>query len=720
MSSLINAKLRSLFKITFLAFNMAAEDAKYQEIEAVIKKPESGILVDELNGLLNKSEYNIGRQEEWLRSLEEKPRFFKAVAMWGGSAKAFALLRKLFRHERLRVTDEEDKGNVITVDSPASESCRIAKRLLECVPKVILRKYLKGNILHALCDEGTGTMAAAILGLIGEANITIYLRESYQNKFPMSFAMNSKDEILLRLLVTPPELDADTSRPDGNSRDDGRRKDHVITAVKNCNLPFLKILLESYSNKQSLLFDMVYTSAAESGDMAVWKYLAGEMPELAKKPGLLATAVQNRNLGIVRHILENNPDIFNDQDQLAKTTKIAVDLARSRTGAQGQAGSLDSVAVEAEKVRRVSADIEDLILINMVRRLNSRDVKRCWPHEKGRAAKEVSLELDLRRPRNWAWFARMVETARSEVNDWQIGKDKGSAAKKHDELLARLRELLQSPDHPAAGKAIRKLLEAAGQISAPDDSIQDLIEDDATGEGPQGQVEVVDAAPAESATGLNCHEESEPLENVEPLSGAVTDGSPHPAAGNGSSGLLTPEEGGPADEQGPGMQITVASLVPELPPYLSLYDIDFQPYLKSVSIPDLDQFRRHENGRRIEHVFGKEVKYILDWLRFVKGVRKILKLRVLDSRQWPHSEEVIEEAIKNFHIEELDWKRLDLSARTIMIAANEAHTLHLHASGSWAPICQWTGSKGLDILTVSSLSPVRLPELSLIHKVFAT
>ncbi|KAI0538334.1 hypothetical protein GGR58DRAFT_309029 [Xylaria digitata] len=132
--------------------------------------------------------------------------------------------------------------------------------------------------------------------------------------------------------------------------------------------------------------------------------------------------------------------------------------------------------------------------------------------------------------------------------------------------------------------------------------------------------------------------------------------------------------------------------------YSSRYNVDFQPYLKSVTIPNLDHFRTHECAAEISHLVGNEVKHILDWLRLVKGVRRILKLRVLDSRHRPHSEQTIEEAIKGLDVEELDWKRLDLSTKTVEEAAKRAHTLYLYCSGSWTPIYHWISPGGLESL----------------------
>ncbi|KAK4151163.1 hypothetical protein C8A00DRAFT_17410 [Chaetomidium leptoderma] len=132
----------------------------------------------------------------------------------------------------------------------------------------------------------------------------------------------------------------------------------------------------------------------------------------------------------------------------------------------------------------------------------------------------------------------------------------------------------------------------------------------------------------------------------------------------------------------------------------SFYNVEFHPYLKSVTIPDLDQFRNHECAAEVSHLFGNEVKHILQWLRLVKGVKEITKVRVLDSRHQPHSQEAIEQAISGLEIGELDWKRLDLSTRVVRNAAG-VHTLHLYGSGSWTPIDHWVGKSGLELLAAT-------------------
>lgn len=146
----------------------------------------------------------------------------------------------------------------------------------------------------------------------------------------------------------------------------------------------------------------------------------------------------------------------------------------------------------------------------------------------------------------------------------------------------------------------------------------------------------------------------------------------------------------------------------------------------------------------MEGLAGKEVNIVLDWLRMIKGVQKIIELRVPDSRYEPHSEETIEDAAIKFKVEELNWKRIDLatrgfsdpkykelpttgpkevngeelSAKSSEIAEiedlsiraakktknetktlSEIRTLHLYSSGSWTPLCHWMGKEGLNSMS---------------------
>jgi hypothetical protein len=65
---------------------------------------------------------------------------------------------------------------------------------------------------------------------------------------------------------------------------------------------------------------------------------------------------------------------------------------------------------------------------------------------------------------------------------------------------------------------------------------------------------------------------------------------------------------------------------------------------------------------------------------------------VYDLWKESQSEEAIQQSIIPFNVEVLDWRRTDLSIRTIRTAASNVRVLHLFCSGGWAALSDWTGS----------------------------
>ncbi|GAW16570.1 hypothetical protein ANO14919_060020 [Xylariales sp. No.14919] len=134
------------------------------------------------------------------------------------------------------------------------------------------------------------------------------------------------------------------------------------------------------------------------------------------------------------------------------------------------------------------------------------------------------------------------------------------------------------------------------------------------------------------------------------------------------------------------------------PKIKSSYRPEFQPYLKFVSFPDLDTIRGHQCAEPIRDILGQEVLYVIKWLQMVKGVKKVMKLKVLDSRYEPHKEEVIEDCIRDLNVEELDWRRTDLSIESIKSASPDVQTVHLYSGGDWTPLLHWMSVDGLNRL----------------------
>jgi hypothetical protein len=119
---------------------------------------------------------------------------------------------------------------------------------------------------------------------------------------------------------------------------------------------------------------------------------------------------------------------------------------------------------------------------------------------------------------------------------------------------------------------------------------------------------------------------------------------------------------------------------------------EFHSTLRYVAFPDLDAMRRSSSSG-IAALAGREVEIILEWLYRTKMVKKIIELRIYDSWKNPHSEDSIERSLQIFDVEILDWRRADLSIRTIRRASPHVQVLYLYSSGGWAVLSDWTSSR---------------------------
>jgi hypothetical protein len=86
---------------------------------------------------------------------------------------------------------------------------------------------------------------------------------------------------------------------------------------------------------------------------------------------------------------------------------------------------------------------------------------------------------------------------------------------------------------------------------------------------------------------------------------------------------------------------------------------------------------------------------LFKWLYASMKVEKIIRVIVQDSRENPHSDEAIEDAIKAFGVQELDWMRHDICSDTILRGAPDVRKLHLYWSGSNPVLKAWSASDGL-------------------------
>jgi hypothetical protein len=91
-----------------------------------------------------------------------------------------------------------------------------------------------------------------------------------------------------------------------------------------------------------------------------------------------------------------------------------------------------------------------------------------------------------------------------------------------------------------------------------------------------------------------------------------------------------------------------------------------------------------------------------------KDVRHILKVIVDDLKDLPHSDQAIEESLRRFKVETLDWRKVDLCPQTLYNACRDVRELYLRWSGNRAILRAWGEPKGLP----------RLAQLEQVHLVW--
>ncbi|KAI9689796.1 MAG: hypothetical protein M1822_009678 [Bathelium mastoideum] len=130
--------------------------------------------------------------------------------------------------------------------------------------------------------------------------------------------------------------------------------------------------------------------------------------------------------------------------------------------------------------------------------------------------------------------------------------------------------------------------------------------------------------------------------------------------------------------------------------------IRFEPYLLYVYIPNLRvlddvKFKDSKPDRQPwwRSKSRKDYFYIFSWLRTSRSVKRILSIVVEDDPSDFHGDEVIEEAVKDFDIEEWDWVKPDMCSETILAAAKNVRDLTLHWSGNRAVLRSWALPGGL-------------------------
>lgn len=94
-----------------------------------------------------------------------------------------------------------------------------------------------------------------------------------------------------------------------------------------------------------------------------------------------------------------------------------------------------------------------------------------------------------------------------------------------------------------------------------------------------------------------------------------------------------------------------------------------------------------------------------------KGVRYIIRLEAGSDPDLAESDEAIIELLKPFKLDELDWKKTDISSHVLLEAVPDIRRLHLYSSGNLGVLKSWAATDGLcklsKVITSLQFSHVR-------------
>ncbi|KAI0593784.1 hypothetical protein F4775DRAFT_596851 [Biscogniauxia sp. FL1348] len=127
--------------------------------------------------------------------------------------------------------------------------------------------------------------------------------------------------------------------------------------------------------------------------------------------------------------------------------------------------------------------------------------------------------------------------------------------------------------------------------------------------------------------------------------------------------------------------------------------LSYEPTIKYARFPVMDLHPAEKKSfGEVVYEDCREVFDVLDWLKKTKNVNSVIELKVPDRLVNPHNERHIAKYVKEFSVEILDWRFIDLSLSVFDKdkVKPKIRGLHLYASGKWAVISHWFSSEGLE------------------------
>ncbi|KAG5766076.1 hypothetical protein H9Q72_005869 [Fusarium xylarioides] len=147
----------------------------------------------------------------------------------------------------------------------------------------------------------------------------------------------------------------------------------------------------------------------------------------------------------------------------------------------------------------------------------------------------------------------------------------------------------------------------------------------------------------------------------------------------------------------------------EAPP--EIYEDSFKQSYDHINFDQVLRYARLTRNRAQTSNKGRgrdDLTVFFNWLKG-KGVKHILKVMVDDLKDPPHSDKALEDCLRPFEVEILDWTKVDLCPETILTACRNVRQLYLRWSGNRAILRAWSEPEGL----------AKLENLEAVHLVYS-
>jgi hypothetical protein len=88
-----------------------------------------------------------------------------------------------------------------------------------------------------------------------------------------------------------------------------------------------------------------------------------------------------------------------------------------------------------------------------------------------------------------------------------------------------------------------------------------------------------------------------------------------------------------------------------------------------------------------------DLRAVFNWL-YDNGVRKIVRVTVIDYGDLSHNDSAIEEALTRFEVEFWNWKKVDLCSQVIKRCSLSVREISLYWTGNHAVMMGWASQEG--------------------------